>query len=171
MNKTLIASVVAIATFAGVGTASAAVMATSNVTLQTTITAASSTTVTATPAAENVSMDDIQKAGTKVASLTIDASGIVNGATGTNVQVVADSSYYDASRHTWLMKSGSNEIQIVPEAGGSTGWSYNGANATKRIDTDTSVSGLNLNFMTKEGNNSPVAGNYTLPLTINVNAW
>ncbi|EGI1266684.1 hypothetical protein H6270_004716 [Escherichia coli] len=167
MKKALISAFVAIACAATSGSAFAGKEAETAVTLTTTVAPLSSINIEATPAAETVTVEDVKVKGTKLASLSISANNLVNTATRANIKVTVNSDNYDSARQAWLFKNGTNTIRALPS---SQGWSFNGDNVTKRVDTDSSLTDK-VDFNTKLGNTNVVAGSYSMPVTVSYNTW
>ncbi|ELF8196015.1 hypothetical protein ACORBL_004771 [Escherichia coli] len=171
MKKNILSAAIAATLFAVAGSSVAASnIATDTATVTTTVRALTAATVTVTPVSAIVTTDEIQQAGTHVAAVDVEASGLYNGTTGANVKLTVDSSHYQSAGQAWKFISDSGEsFSVVPAL--PSGWNFNGDNVTTRTDNKTSVPVTRIDFETKSGNAAVSPGNYNMPVTLSFNTW
>ncbi len=171
MKKNIISTVIAAALCAVTGSAMAETVATDSATVSTTVRSVSSATVTVTPMDGSVTTDEVKQPGTKVAAVTLEASGLYNGQTGANISLTVDSSNYDSTTQKWkfISSDSSQSFKVIPVK--PSGWNFNGNSISKRLNGETELASLNVDFETVAGNGNVQPGNYSMPVEMSFNTW
>ncbi|HAM3120451.1 TPA: Dr family adhesin structural subunit [Escherichia coli] len=174
MKKNIIAAIIAASCFSVSGVSLAnttSILASHSTDVTTNVTAVTGATITVTPTPETVTTEQAATNGVKLASLTVDATGISNGVSGaSNVKVTVDSSHYsgDSAGQYWVFKD-ANGNGLNSKVQG-TEWQNNGDNVTHRTDSVTTYNG-SFDLVTAGSNTNVQPGVYTLPVTATITAW
>jgi hypothetical protein len=171
MKKNIISTVIAAALCAATGSAIAAPVVTDSATVTTAVRSVSSATVSVTPVDGSVTTDEVKQAGTKVAAVTLDASGLYDGPTGANISLSVGKSNYNADTQKWnfISADGSQRFSVLPVV--PSGWNFNGDSISKRINGETELASLNIDFETVAGNGNVQPGNYSMPVEMTFGVW
>ncbi len=172
MKKSIVSTVIAVALCATTGSAMAetVTVATNSATVTTQVRSLSSATVTVTPVDGSVTTDEVKQQGNKVAAVTLDASGLFNGQTGANIKLTVDNNNYDSVYQKWLFTSADGQSfrvsPVIP-----AGWIFDGQSIIKRLNGETELGSLNVDFQTASGNSDVQPGNYSMPVEMTFNTW
>ncbi|AKM48995.1 Pilin protein [Edwardsiella anguillarum] len=182
MKKTVISAFVAVSCLAASGAAMARystfgdnnpyVTSYMETTLTTNVIDSSTTQIVVTPSPLTVTRADASQRGTMLATLSVNASDIINGESGnSDVRIDIHDDYYDETTQHWLFKNESgNTISVVP-LGDSNVWFRNaGRNIAASTTGVTELNG-NVSFVTAQEDSNISPGSYSMPVVATINAW